>query len=148
MSTIGTLNNVPYSSLILIDPPIQPKFTEIVSRPFVPPAQLEMIRKAAKVRKDVWSSRESARAWFATRAPWKIWDPKVLDLHLEYGLRELPTRTYPDKEGVTLTLTRDQEYAGFLYPDEAIESMHWLARLGTKIPIHCIFAGREVDATT
>ncbi|ESK91024.1 alpha/beta-hydrolase [Moniliophthora roreri MCA 2997] len=148
MSTIGVLHKVQYSSLILVDPPIQPTFDEIISRPFVPPEQLEQIRKAAKLRKDIWPSRESARAWLASRSPWKHWDPKVLDLHIEYGLRNLPTRTYPEKtEGVTLTLTREQESAGFLYPDEAIESMHWLARLGSKVPIHCIFAGKEINRT-
>ena len=38
------------------------------------------ILSMAKTRKDTWPSREAARAWMATRLPWKLWTPRSLDL--------------------------------------------------------------------
>ncbi|OLL26362.1 Peroxisomal membrane protein LPX1 [Neolecta irregularis DAH-3] len=70
-------------------------------------------------RQDIWLSREDAAKYFSSRPFYQNWDPRVLKLHLKYGLRDLPTATYPDKKGVTLTTTKHQEVWTFqkLLPD-------------------------------
>ncbi|KAK0455659.1 uncharacterized protein EV420DRAFT_1481115 [Desarmillaria tabescens] len=55
-------------------------------------------------RHDIWPSREAAKAWLGHCFPWKSWDPEVLDIYVNHGLRPLPTAFYPDKTGgVTLS---------------------------------------------
>ncbi|KAJ7509012.1 hypothetical protein B0H11DRAFT_1847506 [Mycena galericulata] len=97
----------PYSAMILVEPTMMTK--EI----FAQGSELsEMTRviDAVKKRRDIWESREAARAWFTQRLPWKRWDARVLDAFVQYGLRDLPTAAYPDRgSGVTLSCTREQE---------------------------------------
>jgi hypothetical protein len=52
---------------------------------------------------------------------YKTWDPIVLEVFLQYGLRELPTAMYPDPTDsgsapVTLTTTKHQEVASYTRP--------------------------------
>ena len=66
-------------------------------------------------RRDIWTSMEEAKKYFNARAFYRSWDPRVLDLHLQYGLRPLPTFVYPDvKQGYTLATTRYQEVYTFV----------------------------------
>ncbi|CCX13110.1 Alpha/beta hydrolase family-domain-containing protein [Pyronema domesticum] len=73
--------------------------------------------KASSRRRDTWASREEAEGYFRSRAFYKQWDPRCLELHMKHGLRELPTHTYPDKTGFTLTTTKHQEVFTFLKND-------------------------------
>ena len=87
----------------------------------------KFLTEGAVKRRDIWPSREEANNVFRERS-FKSWDPRVIGLHVvcvhtsvrcfvlaligrqKYGLRELPTLTYPDKtEGVTLSCTKVQE---------------------------------------
>ncbi|KAF9776950.1 hypothetical protein IL306_004794 [Fusarium sp. DS 682] len=72
-------------------------------------------------RRDIWPSREDAIAKFKQSKFFQSWDPRVLDLWIEYGLRDIPTELYP-KEGltpderVTLTTSKHQELFNFVRP--------------------------------
>ena len=73
-------------------------------------------------RKDLWPSREEAAKSFRKSPFYKSWDPRVLDLWIKYGLRDLPTAIYPDAPNVealpvTLTTSRPQEVWSFLRPN-------------------------------
>ncbi|KAJ7691606.1 hypothetical protein B0H17DRAFT_1201023 [Mycena rosella] len=71
---------------------------------------------AAQKRTDIWASRQLARTWFQRWHPWKRLDAHALDSFLKYGLRDLPTPAYPDRaDGVTLSCTRAQETASYMY---------------------------------
>ncbi|KAK4139306.1 peroxisomal membrane protein LPX1 [Dichotomopilus funicola] len=108
-------------SLVLLDPVIQ----NIMSG--IEPAA------ASTFRRDIWDSRSAAAAKFAASRFYKAWDPRVLDLWIQHGLRDLPTALYPDLPAatessssnqptpepgppVTLTTTKHQEVYNFLRP--------------------------------
>ncbi|OLL24569.1 Peroxisomal membrane protein LPX1 [Neolecta irregularis DAH-3] len=76
----------------------------------------ESLAASSAKRRDIWTSREDAAKYFSSRPFYQNWDPRVLKLHLKYGLRDLPTATYPDKKGVTLTTTKHQEVWTFKKP--------------------------------
>ena len=114
-----------YDALILVEPML------------VPPPELSppttILSDGAIKRRDIWPSKEAAHEAFAARPSWKIWDPRVLKIFTvtlnvlpfgsyhaqlyglqEEGLRDLPTSTYPEKQGVTLKCTRVQEAVSIL----------------------------------
>jgi pimeloyl-ACP methyl ester carboxylesterase len=107
-----------FESLILIDPVIA-RWTS--QKGNITPAQ------SSAVRRDKWPSRKIALESFKRSKFYQAWDPRVLDLWVEYGLRELPTKLYPDvppaiepynsdSHEVTLTTTKHQEVFTFLRP--------------------------------
>jgi hypothetical protein len=75
---------------------------------------------ASTMRRDLWESRESAKAKFLQSKFYQAWDPRVFDLWVKYGLREIPTELYPAGSApagsVTLTTTKHQELFVFLRP--------------------------------
>jgi pimeloyl-ACP methyl ester carboxylesterase len=82
-------------------------------------------------RRDIWPSREVAAKKFKSNKFYQMWDPRVLDKWIEYGLRDLPTEQYPElpKDGdpekppVTLSTTTAQEvylYLRAYYPDDRL----------------------------
>lgn len=103
-----------FEALVLIDPVIQGGNP---SRPYAVPSTY---------RRDLWSSRAEATEKAKSSPFCKSWDPRALDKWVEYGLRDLPTRLYPDSKeagppAVTLTTTKSQELFTFLrssYIDE------------------------------
>ena len=108
---------VPWSSAILVEPMfLHPDITDRIEN---------LLPGGAIRRRDVWSSREEANKLFRERS-FKSWDPRAIELYVvrtlhischsvltaeqRYGLRDLPTSTYPDKtRGVTLNCTKVQE---------------------------------------
>jgi len=121
-----------FTSLILMDPVIamRPSLGNWV------PAQ------ASAARRDRWPSRAAAAKSFKKSKFYQTWDPRVLDLWVQYGLRNLPTAIYPSatvassampvitadqssanpspdpqtEQEVTLTTTKHQEVFTFLRP--------------------------------
>ncbi|KAK4038619.1 peroxisomal membrane protein LPX1 [Parachaetomium inaequale] len=100
-------------SLVLLDPVIQETNSGI--GPAI----------ASTNRRDVWDSRAAAAAKFAQSRFYQAWDPRVLDLWVAHGLRDVPTELYPsssssdgttDDTRVTLTTTKHQEVFTFLRP--------------------------------
>jgi pimeloyl-ACP methyl ester carboxylesterase len=104
-----------FTSLVLIDPVIQEKSAEIDPSPNAPPNLAQM----STFRRDVWPSREQAAASFAKSGQMKVWDPRVLDRWVQFGLREGPTLLKPNIKApqVTLACTPSQEVFTFLRPN-------------------------------
>jgi pimeloyl-ACP methyl ester carboxylesterase len=107
-----------FESLILIDP---------VMAPLMSPKGNVSPAHASAMRRDKWPSRQVALESFKRSKFYQAWDPRVLDLWVKYGLRELPTKLYPDAvvptlpydssaKEVTLTTTKHQEVFTFLRP--------------------------------
>jgi pimeloyl-ACP methyl ester carboxylesterase len=80
---------------------------------------------ASTYRRDLWPSREVAAEKLRSSPALKLWDPRVLENFITYGLRELPTEQYPDipaesKETgdtpVTLQTTKAQEVYNYIQP--------------------------------
>ncbi|KAF2631978.1 alpha/beta-hydrolase [Macroventuria anomochaeta] len=110
LANLALLHPRLFESLILIDPVIQGKMTVLGN---VSPAF------ASAKRRDLWPSRAEAAKGFKKSKFYQTWDPRVLDRWIEHGLRNVPTKLYPDaKEGqVTLSTTKHQEVMTFLRPN-------------------------------
>jgi pimeloyl-ACP methyl ester carboxylesterase len=98
-------------SLVLIDPIIQ-----------IPNPSISLAGLSTK-RRDIWPSREDAAARFKQSKFFQSWDPRVLDLWIEHGLRDIPTELHTREEGstsderVTLTTSKHQELFNFVRPN-------------------------------
>ena len=110
LANLALLHPRLFESLILIDPVIQGKVSVIGN---VSPAF------ASAKRRDIWPSRAEAAKGFKKSKFYQTWDPRVLERWIEHGLRDVPTKLYPNaKQGeVTLTTTKHQEVMTFLRPN-------------------------------
>ncbi|KAK3709553.1 hypothetical protein LTR37_010774 [Vermiconidia calcicola] len=88
-----------FSSLILIDPIIGLEVLDLGA----------MLVHVSSRRRDLWQSREEAEGLFKLSKPLQKWDPRVMKLWLEYGLRDTPTLLYPELGNVTLRTTKATE---------------------------------------
>ncbi|KAI0352116.1 hypothetical protein OH77DRAFT_1460879 [Trametes cingulata] len=136
------VNRIPYSTMILVEPTMMTP--DILKRAFEKDTVLLRAVDVARKRKDIWPSRAAAKDWLSKRLPWRRWDPRVLDLYIEHALCDLPTRAYPDKEGVTLALTRTQEVGGYSHHEDGFEALAILQKVCPVMPVHTIF-GEIVD---
>ena len=106
------------SSLVLIDPVIHDS-----TAPFNRISPTSNFARSSTFRRDHWPSRAQAAASFRKSKFYQTWDPRVLDLWIEHGLRDLPSRG-PESAGtensknegppVTLTTNKPQEAFMFL----------------------------------
>ncbi|TCD65459.1 hypothetical protein EIP91_002673 [Steccherinum ochraceum] len=123
---------VTYSAMILVEPMLLPPPTMIPDS--------DALISGAQRRRDIWPSRNAAYEILQSRPSWKIWDPRVLKLFVEHGLRDLPTATYPDKqEGVTLICPRDQEVACYSDKLGRSRAYKFLPTLCSRLPVHFIW---------
>ncbi|CAG8593838.1 6512_t:CDS:2 [Ambispora leptoticha] len=83
-----------FSSVVVIDPVIFPAYINIKSGYLW-----------ANKRKDIWTNREEASKFLRPKPLYKEWNSHAFELHIEHGLRELPTGK------VTLKCPRLQEHA-------------------------------------
>ncbi|KAM7213418.1 Alpha/beta hydrolase family domain containing protein [Rhypophila decipiens] len=115
------------TSLVLMDPVMQLPNAGV--RPAIPSTH----------RRDIWPSRSEASAKFHGNKFYQAWDPRVLELWIEHGLRDLPTSLFPktgDKdERVTLTTSKHQELFTFLRPTYNHVSKAEVGSLRDKDPI-------------
>ncbi|KAK5652724.1 hypothetical protein OQA88_9577 [Cercophora sp. LCS_1] len=95
------------SSLVLLDPVLS-RFKHRPSYGFSP------MSNTAR-RRDLWPTRESAVSSFARSPFYASWDPRVLKLWNQYGLREGPTELYPDAKPPAVTLTTSKHMECFTY---------------------------------
>ncbi|KAF3909791.1 hypothetical protein ABW21_db0200853 [Orbilia brochopaga] len=103
-------------------------------------------------RRDIWPSRDAAIKFFKSRPYYNTWDEEVLNLHMDMGLRRVPTALYPDvsaieggADAVTLTTTKHQEVFTFFRMAEKtrmdpIHMFNWLGDM--KIPV-CYIQGKN-----
>ncbi|KAM0248337.1 hypothetical protein ACHAP5_003507 [Fusarium lateritium] len=97
-------------SLVLIDPILQ-----------IPNPSISLAGLSTK-RRDIWPSRDQAAAKFKQSKFFQAWDPRVLDLWIEHGLRKVPTELYLagqdslSDERVTLATSKHQELFSFVRP--------------------------------
>ncbi|KAF3212759.1 hypothetical protein TWF192_006846 [Orbilia oligospora] len=108
---LSLLHPTLFSCVIGLDPVISP----LPALPGTSPGNPATL--SAK-RRDIWSSYEEAVEYFKSRPFYREWDPKVLEIHMKYGLRKVPTALYPDvtkvgPDAVTLRTTKHQEVFTF-----------------------------------
>lgn len=76
-------------AVILVDPVITRQGSNVASlQPML----------SSTMRRDIWPSRAAAAAAFGRNPFYQAWDPRVLELWIRHGLRDLPTLVHPDVE--------------------------------------------------
>ncbi|KAF9653902.1 hypothetical protein BDM02DRAFT_3216155 [Thelephora ganbajun] len=123
---------IKFMSVILVEPMLD-------ARPGNDYEQLRtrLVRSAYK-RKDVWSNREEAAAYFRNTVRWH---PRIHDIFIKYGLRDHPTHAHEVSpfDGVTLACTRDQEALMYRDKDGATAPVQDLNAICSQVPVHVIF---------
>jgi len=101
-----------FSTLILMEPVISEISRDDKADTGRVPARLSTFRR------DIWPSKAAAMANFKKQKYYQFWDPRVLDLWIEHGIRSTPTALYPDERNgaVTLSTTKHHEVRSFLRP--------------------------------
>nr|GAT61200.1 predicted protein [Mycena chlorophos] len=109
-------------------------------RPDDPRETSNYLAEGAAKRRDVWPSRDAAYEQFKSRQPWKGWDPRVLRLYVDHGLRPLPSLEYPHvNEGVTLRCTRRQETATYRDRHGVATAYRTIASIAHRVPTHLVY---------
>jgi pimeloyl-ACP methyl ester carboxylesterase len=110
LANLALLHPRLFETLILVDPVIQGKVSLLGN---VSPAF------ASAKRRERWPSREEATKSFKKSKFYQTWDTRVLDRWIQFGLRDVPTKLFPDAKApeVTLTTTKHQEVMTFLRPN-------------------------------
>lgn len=67
--------------------------------------------RASTFRRDLWPSRAAAAAAFRKNPFYAQWDPRVLDLWLQHGLRDLPTLVHPSLDAAAVPAATDKKSA-------------------------------------
>ncbi|KAG8967846.1 hypothetical protein FRC03_009249 [Tulasnella sp. 419] len=130
---------IKFNSLILLEPMLMPPGVDIrrVNKIFIP---------SAYQRRDVWPSKEAALQEFKAGKGYKTWDPEMLELFVQYGLRTHPAVNFKVSpyKGVCLACTRNQEAACYR-GSQALPStmMKALGPVSRKIPVHIIWGNVE-----
>ncbi|TVY27358.1 Abhydrolase domain-containing protein mpaH [Lachnellula hyalina] len=96
------------STVVLMDPTI----VTHASAPSGP-----SLVQSSTFRRDLWPSRAEAIAAFAKSKFYQSWDRRVFERWCQVGIRDTPTRVYPDEYGnATLSTTKHQECFTFMRP--------------------------------
>ncbi|KAH9944897.1 Alpha/beta hydrolase fold-1 [Amylocystis lapponica] len=95
---------------------------------------------SARKRPDVWPSRDAAFADLMSKKAFSRWDPRAVRIYATEDVRDLPTATYPDQEGVTLKCTKAYE-AAVCTPDNPgrTRAYFYLPTLCAAHPVHFIW---------
>ncbi|KAI0833801.1 alpha/beta-hydrolase [Trametes gibbosa] len=109
---------------------------------------LTMIADAIKRRRDTWPSRDAALAYFQQRFQWEGWHPRVLELYVRMGLREVAADK-ADKDGpgqavrqVTLACSKDEEAHAYHHIAPHFRVGERLRALDGTLPIHFVHGER------
>ncbi|KAF9037087.1 Alpha/Beta hydrolase protein [Panaeolus papilionaceus] len=132
-------SRLPFAGVILVDPPI---FGRLMAGQ--DSDMYKLVESTTPIRLDTWDTREAATKWFKKRIPWAMWDERVLDVYLKYGLRSLPTAYYPEKtSGVTLTTHRLAENVAFTGKIFSLDAVDRLNQICKHTPVHLIYGDRN-----
>ncbi|KAI8083053.1 Alpha/Beta hydrolase protein [Halteromyces radiatus] len=101
-------------------------------------AQLPIL--ASLKRRDTWPDRESCYKSLVHRDFWKIFDPEVMQLYVDYGLYETPDGT------VKLKTPKEEEYHVFNVSSYATLTAYNSIR-ALRTPVQFVFASSSVYVT-
>ncbi|KAK7448810.1 hypothetical protein VKT23_013540 [Stygiomarasmius scandens] len=127
------VSKLPYVALILIEPTMVTRelfFEHFDDRMIT----MEFTVGATSIRRDTWPGREEAFQWLSRKFPWRMWDPRVVRLLVDYGLQNTPN-------GSQVTLKCDKKQEAISYPDVDghFEATIELGRICHALPVHLIW---------
>ncbi|KAK0189641.1 Alpha/Beta hydrolase protein [Armillaria mellea] len=129
------LDDVPFAALVLIEPTIWP---EELTGPEHESPIVTLATQTIPLRRDHWKSREDARTYLAKRIPWSMWDRRILDIYVEYGLL-----LDPSNGGVKLKCPPRHEAYPFANIHEAAFPITELERVKGRLAVHLVYGERE-----
>jgi len=97
------------SHLVMLDPVLSRFRAEGPAYGFAP-------MQLSSHRRDLWPSRRDAEAAFRKNRMFSTWDPRVLDAWLRHGIRDTPTKLYPEPGKATLATTKHMEVFTYYRP--------------------------------
>lgn len=97
------------SHLVLMDPVLSRFGTEGAAYGFTP-------TRLSAYRRDLWPSRREAEAAFRKNKVFSTWDSRVFEAWLRHGIRDTPTKLYPEPGKATLTTTKHMEVFTYYRP--------------------------------
>ncbi|KAI8969894.1 alpha/beta-hydrolase [Trametes punicea] len=132
---------VPYSAILLVESTIITREAYNAHRE-EREAVLVNLSKAISKRRHIWNSREEAMRYFQERLPWSTWHPRVLELYVQHGLREIDDPCGSEgKTKVTLCCKKEQERATYLHNEPHFAAVDVVRYLPLSFPIHFILGG-------
>ncbi|KAI1789624.1 alpha/beta-hydrolase [Ganoderma leucocontextum] len=134
---------IPYKAIILVEPSIAEKEAYLENQEERQMA-VDFMIKSLSTRRAFWPDREKARAFFAKRIPWQLWDSRVLDLWVQHALRDVTTKdTNAGSNKVTLCCSAKQEWSQYEHGELHIQAVALLAaHVNSTIPMHLVLAER------
>ncbi|KAK0443841.1 Alpha/Beta hydrolase protein [Armillaria borealis] len=125
-------DHIPFHAMILVEPTVWPAdITNVHSPMFI------LASKTIPRRRNFWASKDEARVYLKKRAPWSLWDNRILDIYIEYG-----TVPHPTKKGVSLACTPRHEAMPFITGDSVVP-LPELDKTHKIIPIHLVYGERN-----
>lgn len=97
-------------------------------------------------RRETWPSRQEARQRFLANPFFRAYDPRAIDVHMKYCLRNTPTPENP--HAVTLTTPKSMEAAVFFTPDPPLVGYPKQAGSGTYICVNGFYKPEVEDIVT
>ncbi|KAJ7881067.1 alpha/beta-hydrolase [Mycena olivaceomarginata] len=85
MNSMRQFDKCPYIGLILVEPSLMDEDVWNTHKEIR--SGFEMVTKAVMHRRNTWESKEAARKYFLGRSPYKSWDPRIVELFVEYALK-------------------------------------------------------------
>ncbi|TFK80681.1 hypothetical protein K466DRAFT_370156 [Polyporus arcularius HHB13444] len=141
-----TSEDVKVSSIILVEPwMVHP---DLAAANQGVRAIFDALSESALRRRDVWSSRDVARAYFAARGAWKVWDARALDLYMKHGLTAVASPGSSRGGSVALSFSKRDESAAYADLGEGQEALVRLSTLCASIPVHVILGDQQPAPST
>ncbi|KAI0363610.1 alpha/beta-hydrolase [Pilatotrama ljubarskyi] len=144
LSTIeDELPAVKFEAIILIEPALITR--EVYNANLAErEGALKMMNKAISKRRDLWNTREEAKAYFEERFPWMNWDPRVRDLFVRHGLKEKVVSEPNEKSTtkITLACSKDHERCAYSQDEVYYVVVDRIQSLDRSVPVHYILGER------
>ncbi|KAF9472069.1 alpha/beta-hydrolase [Pholiota conissans] len=102
----------------------------------------QMLTAWTWLRRDVWPTRKAAKKDLESSPVHSMWDPKVLDLFIKYGLRTHSAAKYKAPfafAGVTTCASKAQEAACYRSEHLVVDAMNAYTLRTQELPVHIIF---------
>ncbi|KAI0763290.1 alpha/beta-hydrolase [Trametes elegans] len=146
LSTIADdVPGVKFEAIVLVEPAL---ITRAVYNANLPEREgaLKAMNKAISKRRDTWNTRADAQAYFEERFPWMVWDPRVRELFIRHGLREIRVQepgTGRTATKVTLACRKDHERSAYAQDEVYFTVVDRIQSLDRAVPVHYILGERH-----
>ncbi|KAA1474445.1 hypothetical protein DENSPDRAFT_841031 [Dentipellis sp. KUC8613] len=124
---------IPWLAAVLIEP--------LLLSSEVDKAYRSPLAALAAENPDVWPDREEALKTIKSGSS-KSWDPRVLELYVSYGLREVSIMGQPKNKIVTLKCSKSQEAATYRGVLGSSNALAYLPTFCSNVPVYVVLGSK------